>query len=154
MSRVEDIYLLQKAKPKSKDAVTSVKCPEDPEIEIMGALKVEGEEPRDGTQAFLPQNFKQSIPHMKFQRFRGWSFCTQGCHYESWQGSCGPEAECFSRNSILTNEFALENPREAHRPRCPTLSSRLSPQKWSSQHLCMHPWILCSWWLHNLESTG
>ena len=49
VSRVSDIYLLQKATPKSKDVVASVTCPEDLEVEIMGALEVEEEEPRDRT---------------------------------------------------------------------------------------------------------
>ena len=42
VSLVADAYLLQKAKPKSKDALSSVTCHEDPEVEIIGALEVGG----------------------------------------------------------------------------------------------------------------
>ena len=48
--------------------MASVTCPIDLEVEIMGALKVEEEEPRDRTQAFLPQIFEQAVPHMRYQR--------------------------------------------------------------------------------------
>ena len=67
MSHVKDVYLLQWAGPKNQDAITTVKCPQDLEIEIIGAL-VEGEEPRNRTQAFLPQIFEESVPHMKSHR--------------------------------------------------------------------------------------
>ena len=67
VSRVADVCLLQKAKPKSKDAVSSVTCPEDLGVEIMGALEVEEAEHRDRTQAFLPQFFEQLVPHMRYQ---------------------------------------------------------------------------------------
>ena len=58
VSCVADVYPLQKAKPKSRDAVSSVTCPEDLEVEIMGALEVEEAEPRDRTQAFLSPFFE------------------------------------------------------------------------------------------------
>ena len=68
VSRVADVYLLQKAKPKSTTAMSALTCPEDLEVEIMGALEVEEGEPLDRTHAFLPQFFEQSVPHMRYQR--------------------------------------------------------------------------------------
>ena len=68
VSCATDVYLPRKAKPKSKDAVASITCPEDLEVEIMGALEVEEEELRDRLQAFLPQIFEQLVPHMRYQR--------------------------------------------------------------------------------------
>ena len=68
VSCISDVYLPQKAKPKSKDAVAFVTFSEDFEVEIMGALEVEEEVPQDRTQAFLPQIFERSVPHMRYQR--------------------------------------------------------------------------------------
>ena len=68
VSRVGDVYLLQRAKPKSTDAVSSVTCLEDLEVEIMGASEAEEAESRDRTQAFLPRVSEQSVPYMRYQR--------------------------------------------------------------------------------------
>ena len=77
-----DVYLLQKANPRSTDAVSSVTCPEDLEVEIMGALEVEEAVPRVRKQAFLPQIFEQTMPHLRYQR---WLTSAMVHHCRKWQ---------------------------------------------------------------------